>query len=50
MTVELNPVLWGRLGVDVMAGYLKGEKFPPQVYIKHVIIDKTNIDEKLPKT
>ena len=50
MTVELNPVLWGRLGVDVMASYLKGEKVEPRVFIKHVIIDKTNIDAKLPKT
>ncbi len=50
MTVELNPVLWGRLGVDVLATYLKGEKVEPRVFIKHVIIDKTNIDEKLPKT
>jgi ribose transport system substrate-binding protein len=50
MTVELNPVLWGRLGVDVLASYLKGEKVEPRVFIKHVIIDKTNIDSKLPKT
>jgi ribose transport system substrate-binding protein len=50
MTVELNPVLWGRLGVDVMATYLKGEKVAPRVFIKHVIIDKTNIDQKMPKT
>ncbi len=50
MTVELNPVLWGRLGVDVLAQYLKGDKVEPRVFIKHVIIDKTNIDEKLPKT
>jgi ribose transport system substrate-binding protein len=50
MTVELNPVLWGRLGVDVLASYLKGEKVEPRVFIKHVIIDKTNIDAKLPKT
>jgi ABC-type sugar transport system substrate-binding protein len=50
MTVELNPVLWGRLGVDVLASYLKGEKVEPRVFIKHVIIDKTNIDGKLPKT
>src|ERR1700678_3614663 len=49
MTVELNPVLWGRLGVDVLAAYLKGEKVEPRVFIKHVIVDKTNIDEKLPK-
>lgn len=47
MTVELNPVLWGRLGVDVLAQYLKGDKLEPQVFIKHVLIDKTNIDEKL---
>jgi ribose transport system substrate-binding protein len=50
MTVELNPVLWGRLGVDVLAGYLKGEKIEPRVFIKHVIIDQSNIDAKLPKT
>lgn len=50
MTIELNPVLWGRLGVDVLAQYLKGDKVAPRVFIKHVIIDKTNIDEKLPKT
>jgi ribose transport system substrate-binding protein len=50
MTVELNPVEWGRLGVDVLATYLKGDKIEPRVFIKHVIIDKTNVDEKLPKT
>ena len=47
MTVELNPVLWGRLGVDVLASYLKGEKVEPRVFIKHVIIDQANIDEVL---
>ena len=53
MTIELNPVLWGRLGVDVLAQYLKGEKVEPRVFIKHVIIDKSNIDAtlaKLPKS
>lgn len=49
LTVELNPVTWGRLGVDVLAGYLKGEKFQQQVFIKHELIDATNIDAKLPK-
>lgn len=49
LTVELNPVLWGRLGVDVLAGYLKGQKYKPQVYIKHVLIDGRNVDQKLPK-
>jgi ribose transport system substrate-binding protein len=50
MTVELNPVLWGRLGVDVLAQYLKGDKVEPRVFIKHVIVDKTNVDSKLPKS
>lgn len=49
MTIELNPVLWGRLGVDVLSEYLKGSKVEPRVFIKHVIIDGNNIDEKLPK-
>src|SRR2546423_1331791 len=50
MTVRLNPVEWGRLGVDVLATYFKGDKVEPRVFIKHVIIDTTNIDAKLPKT
>jgi ribose transport system substrate-binding protein len=50
MTVELNPVEWGRLGVDVLATYLKGDKVDPRVFIKHVIIDSQNIDAKLPKS
>jgi ribose transport system substrate-binding protein len=49
MTVELNPFLWGRLGVDVLATYLKGEKVEARVFIKHVIVDKSNVDAKLPK-
>lgn len=32
MTVELNPVLWGRLGVDVLASYLKGDKVEPRAF------------------
>jgi ribose transport system substrate-binding protein len=50
MTVELNPVLWGQLGVDVLATYLKGDKVEPRVFIKHILIDGSNIDAKLPKT
>jgi ribose transport system substrate-binding protein len=50
MTVELNPADWGRLGVDVLATYLKGDKVEPRVFINHVLIDSTNIDAKLPKT
>jgi ribose transport system substrate-binding protein len=50
MTIELNPVLWGRLGVDVLAQYLKGDKVEPRVFIKHEIVDSNNIDAKLPKS
>jgi ABC-type sugar transport system substrate-binding protein len=50
MTVELNPVDWGRLGVDVLATYLKGDKVDPRVFIKHQLIDSSNVDFKLPKS
>jgi ribose transport system substrate-binding protein len=50
MTIELNPVEWGRLGVDVLATFLKGDKVEPRVFIKHIIIDNSNIDSKLPKS
>ena len=50
MTVELNPVEWGRLGVDVLATYLKGDKVDPRVFIKHQLIDSSNVDSKLPKS
>jgi ribose transport system substrate-binding protein len=50
MTVELNPVEWGRLGVDVLATYLKGDKIEPRVFIKHNLIDSSHVDAKLPKT
>jgi ribose transport system substrate-binding protein len=53
MTIELNPVSWGRLGVDVLATYLKGDKVEPRVFIKHEIIDNSNVDAvlaKLPKS
>jgi hypothetical protein len=34
----------------VLAAFLKGDKVEPRVFIKHVIIDNSNIDAKLPKT
>lgn len=49
LTVELNPVIWGRLGVDMLADYLKGKKHAQAVYIKHELVDRKNIDAKLPK-
>lgn len=47
MTVELNPADWGRLGVDVLGAYLRGQKFQQRVFIKHVVIDETNIDDTI---
>lgn len=44
---ELNPVLWGQLGVDVLARYLDGEKYKQQLFINRVIIDGSNIDDVL---
>src|SRR5262249_60236696 len=36
MTVELNPAEWGRLGVDVLASFLKGDKVEPRVFTQPV--------------
>jgi ribose transport system substrate-binding protein len=47
LTVELNPANWGRLGVDVLAAYLRGERVQQQVFIPHVLIDETNVDAAL---
>jgi len=44
MTIELNPATWGRLGVEVLEKYLKGQKFEQRVFIPHIVIDGTNID------
>ncbi|MFQ5692038.1 MAG: substrate-binding domain-containing protein [Nitrospinota bacterium] len=48
MTVVLNPVAWGRLGVDVMDRYLKGERPKQRVFIKHVLADKSNAMKYMP--
>jgi len=47
MTVELNPADWGRLGVDVLAAYLKGQKFEQRVFIKHILIDQGGVDDAI---
>lgn len=49
LTVELNPVDWGRLGVDVLADQLKGKRHEQRVFIRHVLLDAKNIDSKLKK-
>src|SRR3984957_12351552 len=49
MTVELNPVEWGRLGVDTLDTYFKGGSLNAQVFIKHQLIDASNVEAKMPK-
>lgn len=41
LTVELNPVAWGHLGVDTMARHLAGETIAQEVFIEHRLIDRT---------
>jgi ribose transport system substrate-binding protein len=49
MTVQLNPVAWGRLGVDTIAAYLRGQRpTTPHVLYSHVMIDKSNAAAALP--
>ena len=45
LTVVLNPVKWGILGVDTMDGHFKGSKHDPRVYVGHVLVDKSNVDK-----
>src|SRR5689334_14918873 len=47
LTVELNALEWGRLGVDMLDRILKGETVGRQVFIKHRLVDATNVDEVL---
>ncbi len=49
MTVALNPVVWGRLGVNTMDALLKGKTFESKVFVAHAIVDDTNVDAFLPK-
>ena len=43
LTVELNPVAWGRLGMDTMARWLRGERGLGQVNVGHLLIDRSNV-------
>jgi len=49
LTVALNPVAWGVLGVNTMDAQLKGRKFDRKVYVGHVLVDAANVDRFLPK-
>ncbi len=43
LTVELSPVAWGRLGVETMARWLRGERNLGQVNVGHTLVDRTNL-------
>ena len=47
LTVDVNPVAWGRLGIDTMVEYLKGNRPGDKVAIKHQLVDATNVDKAL---
>lgn len=49
LTVALNPLVWGKLGVDTMDAQLKGKSFDRKVYVDHVLVDSGNIDKFMPK-
>ena len=49
LTVVLNPVKWGFLGVNTMNAYLSGKKFDAKVYVGHALVDKTNVDKFIRK-
>lgn len=49
LTVALNPVAWGNLGIDTMDAQLKGKKFDKYVYVDHVLVDGSNVDKFMPK-
>ncbi|MBI3089493.1 MAG: substrate-binding domain-containing protein [Candidatus Tectomicrobia bacterium] len=49
LTVGLNPVDWGKLGVKTAVDYLNGVKPGKNVYIRHLLIDSSNAQSiKLP--
>jgi ABC-type sugar transport system substrate-binding protein len=49
LTVLLNPLRWGRLGIDTMHAHLTGKKIDARVNVEHVLVDKTNVEKYLPK-
>jgi ribose transport system substrate-binding protein len=48
LTVVLSPIAWGRLGVDIMDGWFKGERPGQQVFIKHILATKENAAKYMP--
>ena len=49
LTVALNPVAWGNLGINTMDAQLKGKAFDKKVFVRHLLVDSSNVDKLLPK-
>jgi ribose transport system substrate-binding protein len=43
LTVELNPMVWGRLGMDTMQRWLRGERGFDRVNVGHLLVDRSNV-------
>ena len=43
LTVELSPQRWGRLGIDTMDKWLKGDHSFDRVNVPHVLVDSKNV-------
>ncbi|MCL4744178.1 MAG: substrate-binding domain-containing protein [Burkholderiaceae bacterium] len=48
LTIVLSPMVWGRMGMDVMDGWLKGNRPKDQVFIKHILATKENAADYMP--
>ena len=49
LTVVLNPIQWGFLGVNTMTAHLSGKSFDRKVFVDHVLVDKSNVDKFIRK-
>lgn len=47
LTVDLKPVMWGKLGLDTMVNYLKGAKVSGVVAAPYALVDKSNVEQVL---
>jgi ribose transport system substrate-binding protein len=44
LTVQLNPVAWGQLGVDTMDAIFEGDMPEQRVFIDHRLVDADNVE------
>ena len=49
LTVVLNPLKWGTLGADTADAVLSGKAFESKVFVAHVLVDKTNVEQFIRK-